>query len=63
MRKQDIIFAILKSHALKGEDIHGDGVLEDNRGFVSANDGDESESDDPPGLIHLDESDNEFVAQ
>ena len=28
MRKQDIIFAILKSHALKGEDIHGDGVVE-----------------------------------
>ena len=37
----------------------GDGVLEDNRG----NDGDEAESDDPPELIHLDESDNEFVSQ
>ena len=28
MRKQDIIFAILKSHAQKGEDIQGDGVVE-----------------------------------
>ena len=27
-RKQDIIFNLLKSHASKGEDIHGDGVLE-----------------------------------
>jgi len=27
-RKQDLIFAILKSHAKKGEDIGGDGVLE-----------------------------------
>ena len=27
-RKQDIIFAILKSHAKRGEDIYGDGVLE-----------------------------------
>ena len=27
-RKQDLIFAILKAHAKKGEDIHGDGVLE-----------------------------------
>jgi transcription termination factor Rho len=27
-RKQDIIFAILKAHASKGEDIFGDGVLE-----------------------------------
>ena len=26
-RKQDIIFAILKAHAKKGEDIYGDGVL------------------------------------
>jgi transcription termination factor Rho len=35
-RKQDIIFAILKAHA-KGEDIHGDGVLEilqDGFGFL-----------------------------
>ena len=28
-RKQDIIFAILKRHAKSGEDIYGDGVLED----------------------------------
>ncbi|VCV94741.1 Transcription termination factor Rho [Escherichia coli] len=28
MRKQDIIFAILKQHAKSGEDIFGDGVLE-----------------------------------
>lgn len=37
MRKQDIIFAILKSHAKSGEDIFGDGVLEilpDGFGFL-----------------------------
>ena len=28
MRKQDIIFAILKQHSKSGEDIFGDGVLE-----------------------------------
>ncbi len=28
LRKQDIIFAILKAHAKSGEDIHGGGVLE-----------------------------------
>ena len=42
MRKQDIIFAILKSHALKGEDIHGDGVVEilsDGFGFLRSTDG------------------------
>ncbi len=42
MRKQDIIFAILKAHALKGEDIHGDGVLEvltDGFGFLRSADG------------------------
>lgn len=42
MRKQDIIFAILKSHALKGEDIHGDGVVEilaDGFGFLRSSDG------------------------
>ena len=42
MRKQDIIFAILKAHALKGEDIHGDGVLEvltDGFGFLRSSDG------------------------
>jgi len=42
MRKQEIIFAILKSHALKGEDIHGDGVLEvltDGFGFLRSSDG------------------------
>ncbi len=36
-RKQDIIFAILKSHAKSGADIHGDGVLEilqDGFGFL-----------------------------
>ncbi|MBK1674598.1 transcription termination factor Rho [Ectothiorhodospira shaposhnikovii] len=36
-RKQDIIFAILKSHAKNGEDIFGDGVLEilqDGFGFL-----------------------------
>ena len=36
-RKQDLIFAILKAHAKKGEDIHGDGVLEilqDGFGFL-----------------------------
>src|SRR5580700_2778194 len=36
-RKQDIIFAILKEHARKGEDIYGDGVLEilqDGFGFL-----------------------------
>ena len=27
-RKQDVIFEILKAPAKKGEDIHGDGVLE-----------------------------------
>ena len=42
MRKQDIIFAILKAHALKGEDIYGDGVvqiLEDGFGFLRSSDG------------------------
>lgn len=37
MRKQDIIFSILKSHAKKGEDIYADGVLEilqDGFGFL-----------------------------
>src|SRR3989338_9451587 len=37
LRKQDIIFSILKSHAKKGEDIYGDGVLEilqDGFGFL-----------------------------
>ncbi len=36
-RKQDVIFAILKAHAKKGEDIFGDGVLEilqDGFGFL-----------------------------
>lgn len=36
-RKQDIIFSILKEHAKRGEDIHGDGVLEilqDGFGFL-----------------------------
>lgn len=37
MRKQDIIFALLKGHALKGEDIYGGGTLEiltDGFGFL-----------------------------
>ncbi|MCW5588251.1 MAG: transcription termination factor Rho [Legionellales bacterium] len=37
MRKQDVIFAILKTHAKSGEDIYGDGVLEilqDGFGFL-----------------------------
>jgi transcription termination factor Rho len=41
-RKQDIIFAILKAHAARGEDIHGDGVLEllqDGFGFLRSADG------------------------
>jgi transcription termination factor Rho len=36
-RKQDVIFAMLKAHAKKGEDIYGDGVLEilqDGFGFL-----------------------------
>ncbi len=36
-RKQDLIFAILKAHAKRGEDIYGDGVLEilqDGFGFL-----------------------------
>ena len=36
-RKQDIIFAILKRHAMNGEEIFGDGVLEilsDGFGFL-----------------------------
>lgn len=42
LRKQEIIFAILKAHALKGEDIYGDGVLEvltDGFGFLRSADG------------------------
>lgn len=41
-RKQDIIFSMLKAHALKGEDIYGDGVLEvlaDGFGFLRSSDG------------------------
>lgn len=41
MRKQDIIFAILKSQAQKGEDIQGDGVVEilpDGFGFLRSAD-------------------------
>lgn len=37
LRKQEMIFAILKAHAKKGEDIYGDGVLEilsDGFGFL-----------------------------
>lgn len=41
-RKQDIIFAILKTHAKKGEQIYGDGVLEilsDGFGFLRSSSG------------------------
>ena len=41
MRKQDVIFAILKAHAKKGESIYGDGVLEilqDGFGFLRSAD-------------------------
>ena len=41
-RKQDIIFAVLKGHAQKGEDIFGEGVLEilpDGFGFLRSGDG------------------------
>ena len=41
MRKQELIFTILKKHALKGDDIHGDGVLEvlpDGFGFLRSAD-------------------------
>ncbi|MCK5716963.1 MAG: transcription termination factor Rho [Thiomargarita sp.] len=40
-RKQDVIFALLKAHAQKGEDIFGDGVLEilqDGFGFLRSED-------------------------
>jgi len=40
-RKQDLIFAILKAHAKRGEDIYGDGVLEilqDGFGFLRSSD-------------------------
>lgn len=41
MRKQDIIFSILKAQATKGEDIYGDGVVEiiDGFGFLRSSDG------------------------
>ncbi len=42
MRKQDIIFSILKQHAKSGEDIFGDGVLEDKDGFGFLRSGDSS---------------------
>jgi transcription termination factor Rho len=41
-KKQDIIFSILKEHAKRGEDIHGDGVLEilqDGFGFLRSAEG------------------------
>ncbi|HEY5718954.1 MAG TPA: Rho termination factor N-terminal domain-containing protein, partial [Gammaproteobacteria bacterium] len=41
LRKQDIIFGILKAHARNGEDIFGDGVLEilqDGFGFLRSSD-------------------------
>jgi len=42
LKKQEIIFAILKSHAKSGEDIYGQGVLEilpDGFGFLRSGDG------------------------
>ncbi len=42
LRKQDIIFAILKAHSKKGEDIYGEGALEilpDGFGFLRSSDG------------------------
>lgn len=42
VRKQDMIFSILKAHAQKGADIYGDGVLEvltDGFGFLRSADG------------------------
>lgn len=42
MRKQDMIFSILKAHARKGEDIYGNGVLEvlpDGFGFLRTAEG------------------------
>ncbi len=42
LKKQEIIFAILKKHAKKGEDIYGEGVLEilpDGFGFLRSGDG------------------------
>lgn len=57
-RKQEIIFAILKSHSRKGEDIFGEGVLEilpDGYGFLRSSDSSyEASPDDiyvPPQLI------------
>jgi transcription termination factor Rho len=41
MRKQDLIFALLKAQARKGEDIHGEGVVEilqDGFGFLRSGD-------------------------
>lgn len=42
LHKKDMIFAILKAHARRGEDIHGDGVLEilqDGFGFLRSAEG------------------------
>ena len=42
LKKQEIIFSILKEHAKRGEDIHGDGVLEilqDGFGFLRSAEG------------------------
>ncbi len=42
LKKQDIIYAILKAHAKKGEDIYGEGALEilpDGFGFLRSGDG------------------------
>ncbi len=57
-RKQEIIFAILKSHTRKGEDIFGEGVLEilqDGYGFLRSSDSDYVANPDdvyvPPQLI------------
>lgn len=57
-RKQEIIFAILKSHSRKGEDIFGEGVLEilpDGYGFLRSSDSSYVANPDdiyvPPQLI------------
>ena len=52
-RKQDLIFAILKAHAKKGEDIYGDGVVEilqDGFGFLRSADSSFPSARDVVGL-------------
>ncbi|MGB1579891.1 MAG: transcription termination factor Rho, partial [Nevskiales bacterium] len=53
-RKQDVIFSILKAHAMRGDQIRGDGVLEilqDGFGFLRA-----------PGASYLAGSDDIYVS-